>query len=84
MYLRSFAPRALAALLIGGTAAGIAVVTSLPLLFALIIAGTAISLVYGITVLRFGLTPAEKQLFEPYLPQGWKKIHEMIRSDNKN
>ena len=71
-YLRSLVSGAFAALLIGGAAAGIAVVTTLPLLSTLIIAGTVISLIYGIIVLGFGLTPFEKQLFESYLPPRWR------------
>lgn len=72
-YLKPLVPGALAVLLIGGAAVGIAVVNPLPSLFTLIIAGTLIAFVYGIVVLGFGLTPVEKQLFKSYLPQGWKK-----------
>lgn len=83
-YLRSLVSGALAALLTGGAAAGIAVVTTLPLLSTLIIAGAAISLIYGIMVLGFGLTPFEKQLFESYLPSGWRKFYGTILSNNKD
>ena len=72
VYLKPLIPGALAVLLIGGAAAGIAFVTPLPSLFTLTIAGTVIAFVYGIVVLGFGLTPVERQLFESYLPQGWK------------
>ena len=84
-YLKSLISGALALLLTWGAAAGIAVVTTtLPLLSALMIGGIAISLIYGITVLRFGLTPFERQLFESYLPSGWRKFRRTILFDNKN
>ncbi|MDV4343029.1 oligosaccharide flippase family protein [Methanoculleus sp. YWC-01] len=73
VYLKSLVPGALAVLFIGGAAAGIAILNPLPSLFTLIIAGTVIMFVYGIVVLGFGLSPVEKQLFESYLPQGWRK-----------
>lgn len=75
---------ALAVLIIGGATAGIAATTPLSPLPTLVIVGTTISLIYGITVLRFDLTAAEKQLFESYLPQGWRKLHGATRSDNNN
>lgn len=71
-YLKPIVPGALAVLFIGGAAAGIVIVNPLPSLFTLIIAGTIIMFIYGIVVLGLGLTPVEKQLFESYLPQGWK------------
>ncbi|MCM2465815.1 oligosaccharide flippase family protein [Methanoculleus oceani] len=72
-YIRSVVPGALAVMLIGGAAAGIAATTSLYSPIMLAVAGTGIMLLYGVILLGFGLTPFEKQLFESYLPQGWKQ-----------
>jgi O-antigen/teichoic acid export membrane protein len=83
-YFKSFVPGAVAMLFIAGTAAGIATLSPLPSLSALIIAGTVITLAYGAIVLRFGLAPFEKQLFELYLSQKLKRVHRIIGSDNKD
>jgi len=83
-YFRSLVSGALATLLIGGVAAGITIVTTLPLLSTLIIVGAVISLIYGIMVLRFGLTLFEKQLFESYLPSGWRRFQRTILFNKKD
>jgi len=84
IYLRSLVSGVHATLLIGGVATVFAVVTTPLSLFTLIIAGAVISLVYGIIVLEFCLTPFEKQLFESYLPPRWKKFNETNLFDNKD
>jgi O-antigen/teichoic acid export membrane protein len=83
-YIKPLLHGTLAVLLLGGAAAGITVATPLPSFLTLVIAVPVISLMYGIMVLRFGLTSFEKQLFESYLPQGWRKFYETARSDNNN
>ena len=75
-YLKPLVPGALGVVFIGAIAAGIAVTTSLSPILTLIIAGTVITLGYGITVIGIGLAPFEKQLFRSYIPQGWKKDHD--------
>jgi len=72
-YLKSLVLGALAMLFIGVGAASIAIAVSLQSLLTLIIAGTGITLIYGIVVLGLVLTPFEKQLFKSYLPQRFKK-----------
>lgn len=72
--VKSFAPKALVAVLMGGVAAGHHCCNCIPLLFMLIIAGAAISLIYGITVLELGPTPAKKNSYlKHYRLLGWKK-----------
>lgn len=83
IYLRSLIFGAFAVLFIGGSAAGVAVVSTLPILSTLIIGGTAISLIYGVIILGFGLTHFENHLFESYLSRGWKKFHGKIISHSK-
>lgn len=75
-YLKALVPGALAMLLIGGATAGIAIANPHPSPFALIILGAVITFIYGVLVFGFGLTSEEKQQFESYLPQGWRKILE--------
>lgn len=70
-YIKPIVPGALAVLLIGGAAAGIAAATPLYSPLMLAIAGTGIMIAYGFILLGFAFTPSEKQLFASYLPQRW-------------
>jgi O-antigen/teichoic acid export membrane protein len=74
-YLKSLVPGALATLFIAGAAAGITIMVPLPSLFILVFAGTVIALGYGVVVLALGFTPFEKQLFDSYLPQRWRRVY---------
>lgn len=73
IYLKSLIFGILALIFIGGAAKGITVVISLPPLITLIFGSLCIMGVYGIVILRFGLTSFERGLFESYLPPEWKK-----------
>lgn len=83
-YLKPLASGVVATFFVAGVAAGIAILTPLPSLLVLTTAGAAITLIYGVMVLGFGLTPFEKQLFSAYLPQNWKRIHKIIGSGSED
>ncbi|ACL15740.1 oligosaccharide flippase family protein [Methanosphaerula palustris] len=69
-FITPLIPGTVALLIIGGVIACIAMVFSINSIMSLIICGTVIAIIYGVMVLRFGLTEFEKQLIVSLIPSG--------------